>query len=297
MLKIQHAVSFNLKKTDSMKFKISLAAVVICIAACNNNDQQARLKALAEKDSTIAAESQHKDSVISGYITSMNEVQDNLDSIEAHEHILSLKKSEELKSEDVVDQVKSIDGLILANNKKIYGLEYRLKNEKQENTQLEKMLGRLIVALAVKDAEISDLQIQLSASNGLLTEMSKQFSDSIAMIHKKRDEISALENRMNTVYYAIGTEKELKDKGIIDNKGGILGIGNVAEINPNSENKNYTKGDAAVLNGIALNGKFKKLITPQENKSYRISKNSDSLVITNQPLFWGKSKYLVVQIK
>lgn len=297
MLKIQHAVSFNLKKTDSMKFKISLAAVVICIAACNNNDQQARLKALAEKDSTIAAESQHKDSVISGYITSMNDVQDNLDSIEAHEHILSLKKSEELKSEDVVDQVKSIDGLILANNKKIYGLEYRLKNEKQENTQLEKMLGRLIVALAVKDAEISDLQIQLSASNGLLTEMSKQFSDSIAMIHKKRDEISALENRMNTVYYAIGTEKELKDKGIIDNKGGILGIGNVAEINPNSENKNYTKGDAAVLNGIALNGKFKKLITPQENKSYRISKNSDSLVITNQPLFWGKSKYLVVQIK
>jgi hypothetical protein len=91
--------------------------------------------------------------------------------------------------------------------------------------------------------------------------------------------------------------KELKDKGLIDKKGGLLGIGRTAELNPDISTSSFTKANMTMLQALALNGKFAKMITQHPDKSYKITGNADSLLITDASSFWSESKYLVISVK
>jgi hypothetical protein len=74
-----------------MKTSACLLLATLLFAACNNSEREQKLKALALKDSTMMIETQKKDSSISSYIRSLNDIQDNLDSIKHRERILSIK--------------------------------------------------------------------------------------------------------------------------------------------------------------------------------------------------------------
>src|ERR1700740_3247288 len=110
-----------------MKYIICIVAL-LALAACNDSQQQQRLKAIVAQDSAMAAQSQRKDSAITSYITALNQIQDNLDSIKSKEHLVSVKTAggEPLGS-NTVAEIRSLDKLIIKNNREIYHLESRLK--------------------------------------------------------------------------------------------------------------------------------------------------------------------------
>lgn len=280
-----------------MKSRTYLVASLVVIAACNNSTQVANEKALAAKDSTLLAESQKKDSVISVYVDAMNQIQDNLDSIKSKEKILTVNQSGEPLGKGVVSDVKSLDRLILKNNRKIYHLELKLRKMDKKDAGLEKMLAHLTKELAEKNTEIAVLQEKLSSANESLRSLTVQFNDSVMVINRQRSEINAMRTEVNTVYYAFGTVKELQNKRLIDKKGGLLGIGRTAELNPEASNSKFIKADMTTLHAIVLDGKFGKLVTAHPANSYRVSANADTLVITDPASFWSENKYLVISVK
>lgn len=279
--------------------RIFCIAAVLALASCNSSQQEQQLKALAAKDSILAAQSQKKDSAISSYITAFNEIQDNLDSIKARERILSGRGTGEPIGSNTVADIKSLDKLIIRNKREINRLESKLKKTGDKNAGLEKMIARLTKEVSEKDAEIAELQSKLANANQALATLTQQFNDSVSIINKQRAEINAMRIEVNTVYYTVGTMKELKAKGLVDKKGGVLGIGRTAELNPELNTSDFTQGDMVVLHAIPLNGKFLKVITSHPDNSYKITgtDKSDSLVITDASSFWSESKYLVVSIK
>ena len=103
----------------------------------------------------------------------------------------------------------------------------------------------------------------------------------------------------NMVYYAIGTTKELKNKGVIMKQGGVLGVGGTEELKPNTNVTYFTSNDYHNIHTLPLYSKLDKIITTHPNGSYKIAgnKQADSLIITDQKLFWSESKYLVVIVK
>jgi hypothetical protein len=282
-----------------MKYIVSIALLLV-IASCNNSEQESKLKSEINRDSILIAESSKKDSVVNSYINAINEIQDNLDSIKSKEKIVSIKTAGgEPLGMAAISDIKSLDRLIIKNNHQIYRLESRLKKMDKKNASLESMVSHLTKELAEKDAEIVALQAKLTEANNSLATLTRQFNDSVAVINKQRAEINAMRTEVNTVYYTVGTMKRLKDKGLIDRKGGLFGIGRTAEINPEVSSSKFTMGNMASLNSIALNGKFSRLITVHPGDSYKVigTGNSDTLLITNTPSFWSQSKYLVISIK
>lgn len=282
-----------------MKYIASIALLLV-IASCNNSEQESKLKSEINRDSILIAESSKKDSVVNSYINAINEIQDNLDSIKSKERIISIKTAGgEPLGMAAISDIRSLDRLIIKNNHEIYRLESRLKKMDKKNASLESMVAHLTKELAEKDAEIVALQAKLTEANNSLATLTRQFNDSVAIINRQRAEINAMKTEVNTVYYTVGTMKKLKDKGLIDRKGGLFGIGRTAEINPEVSSSKFTMGNMATLNSIALNGKFSRLITVHPGDSYKIigTGNSDTLLITNTPSFWSQSKYLVISIK
>jgi len=104
-------------------------------------------------------------------------------------------------------------------------------------------------------------------------------------------------NEMNSAFYAIGTSKELKTKGVLTKEGGVAGIGGVNKLNTAALPTDYfTAADITNTNEIAIGAKKATLATSHPEGSYRFENGAEKLVITDPTKFWSISKYLVVVV-
>jgi len=272
-----------------------IAAASVFMAACGNNSKQVQqLQALHLQDSIMARQAQQKDSAIVSYVKTLDEIQNNIDSIKSKERIMSTGNKGEPPN-NVIDDLKSLDSRIVWENRRIYLLERRLKKEDKKDYDLQRVIKHLTKELTEKDAQIADLQTKLAASNNSLKVITEQFNDSIAVIHKQREEISAMRSVVNTVYYDIGTNEELRKQGVITKEGKVIGLGGATEVKAGFNASHFTEADMTKLNDISLNGKFVKMVTDHPAGSYNISDNT--LHITDSQSFWSESKYLVIIVK
>ena len=86
-------------------------------------------------------------------------------------------------------------------------------------------------------------------------------------------------SEQNMIYYAVGTTKELKNKGVIMKQGGVLGVGGTEQLKPNTNISYFTGADYHTINALPLYSKLDKIITSHPNGSYKITgnKQADSL--------------------
>jgi len=266
--------------------------------SCNNDQLVQQYKTLHEHDSLLVMQTQADDSTMKGYIHNLNDIQSNLDEIKARAKILSVE-GENKSGNNAVADIKALDNLIIKSHKEIAALHANVRRMNRHDAELDTMIARITSQLAQKDTEITTLQGNLAKVNDSYKQVTQQFNDSITVLQAQNARIVDMTNTMNTVYYAVGTVKELKDNKVIDKTGGLLGIGRNAELKPDFNNSYFTKTDLTKLDVIPLNAKFKKLLTNHPAESYKITGNNtaDSLVITNPSSFWSENRYLVVAVK
>jgi len=297
-LKLSSAIISSFKNKGKWLSPLAFAAIM---CSCNNSDQLVQqYKELHEHDSLLSVKSQSEDSTIKGYISSMNEIQSNLDEIKSREKILSVQGNGEMgNTNHAVADIKALDNLIIKSNKEIAALHSQMKKLGVKDAGLEKIVAHMSAEISEKDSEIAVIQGNLAKLNNSYTEVTRQFNDSIVVLQAQNNRIENMTNSMNTVYYAIGTLKELKDNKVITKTGGFIGIGKNTELTPDQNTSYFTKTDLTKLNVIPLNAKFKKLLTTHPAMSYKIEgdKKVDSLLITDAAAFWSEDKYLVVAVK
>lgn len=282
-----------------MKRLIPVLALLPFFLGCNNAEKQ-QVKELSAQDSVLLRKNMAQDTTIMTYLKSFNDIEANLDTVKEKEKMLNVSNGENIDQKaNIVSDIRAIGELMLRNKKEIYALERKLKKSNGKNEELQKMISHLTDELNEKDAQIASLQSQLAESNASLKDVIQKFNDSMQVVSKQKEEISTMTNNINTVYYAIGTMKELKQKGVITKEGGIVGIGSTAELKKDFNTSYFTKGDLTTLKTLPLYSKFDKLVTNHPTESYSItgSKKSDSIVIKDSKSFWSQSKYLVVIVK
>ena len=281
-----------------MKVQGLMVASVLAIIACNRTgtEQVEKIKSLAERDSLRAAQANEKDSLITAYLDDLNEIQDNLDRIKEREKIITMQPPGDMDDKQMtITEIRELDNWIVSNDKKMNDLQMMLKKMDTKNTKLESLVAHLTRETAEKDEEISQLQAKLSKANDSVRFVTARFNDSMGVIQNQRAQISEL----SAVYYITGTMKGLKEEGIIDKKGGFIGIGRVAVLNSLISRSKFTKTNPLSLKGFSLHGKFRRMITMHPYQSYKIITGSktDSLSIVMPSTFWGESKYLAIAIK
>lgn len=271
---------------------------------CADKEKMAQLeeqKAQIETEyNLLVKESATKDQFIEEYTRTVNEVYENLEKIREREGFLS-KASRSMENnenaslkEKMLSDINSIDSYLQSSKKNIRELKEKMKNSQLKIESLEKTVENLSRTLDEKEKYIAELRTQTE-------QLTLQIAEVKVQLQEKDEQLQKQDQRLNTVFYIIGTEKELKEKGIIEEKGGFLGMGKTAKIATNLNYDYFTSTSISNIGRIPIYIDREKvnIISPHSPESYNLverDKNETVLEITNPDEFW-KLRYLVILYK
>ena len=268
---------------------VGLAAVLL--GACSGNE-----KKLAEDSAMIAGlKMQYNEASTfnDSLLLLMGDIYTGLDSINQQEGLLYKTGGGEGvdRRDEIRRNLASIRERLAANKALLEELQAKAKASGQQNAVLNKTIDQLKARIAEQDNRINQLTADLEKAKTQITEL----TDQVAEGEKKVEEANAAtaeaeaqtvaaENEANKVYYAIGTNKELKKNGLLEKK--FLGTTKVMQ---GDFNQNYfTVADKRTLTSIPTGSKKAKVKTNMPADSYEIvgeKKDNKTLKITNPSKF------------
>ena len=295
-----------------MKNGLSLFAVLFLIAFATSCDVERSEKyqtLLAERDS-LYTEAVAAKGGFDNALSTINEIENALESIRAAEGII-LMENQEGNTSKAVSEINAIQQTLRENRDKINALEKQLADQGAKSKALNQTINRLKKQLDDKDVFINNLKDELQQSRQQIADLSEQVSDlneNISNLNSSLDvmnEMNAvqqetIENQdamLNTVWVCVAAEPALIEKGIIS-KGGLF---QAKEISKQGFDKSqFVQADKRELNVIPLNTKKAKMMTTHPENSYQINEGEQGsleLQILDKEAFWSISNYLVVSIK
>ena len=290
-----------IKELKKMK-RIFIALLILpFFVACN----QKEIKQLKEQNQLLTKTANEKEVAINDFIASLNSIEENLDIIREKEKIVTVnaENPDQSQKQKIASTLTSINDILEQNRLNIANLDKKLKNSWYKNSKLRKLTDRLKADIAKKESDIIAMTEQVANLNikveGLTTDVSNlntTVNDLSTENNEKAKIIEEKTNKLNTVYYVVGSSSELKAKNIISKKGGILGIASTSVLNENFDTEAFNQVDKRELALIPIEGEKAEVITTHPLSSYKFEAGK-GLTIIDAEQFWESSKYLVVKVR
>ncbi len=273
------------------------------------NQKEAEIAALTMEKNSISQLAEQKDSVMNDMEGSFFEIENNLKLIKEKRNQISMVQSEGGKNrkQAIIDDINLLDNLVEENHKKIAELEQKLKKSGLNLKSYEKRLQGLNETIEAQNLEIAELKSVVESKNITLAErdskiqnMDLNIKDQTDTITYKQQVIVEKTNKLNTAHVVLGTFKELKEEGILNREGAILGLGGSKAIQENFDPTHFTELDIRETKTIALNAKKVNVRSEHPNNSYSLIEENGQIAyleITNPQEFWRISKYAVIEVK
>ncbi|MDE7380526.1 MAG: hypothetical protein K2N03_00170 [Muribaculaceae bacterium] len=284
------------------KIILCLGVCTVLLSACSGN--QKRLEEDSVRIAELSEDYKQATNFNDSLMLLMGDIYTGLDSINQQEGLLyNMQSGDNVdRRAEVRQNLANIKARLYANKELLEKMEGQLKSSNNENTVLTKTIAQLKAHIEQQEQKIAQLQEQLTAAQGQITELTNQVEEGKVEVEKANAATAeanaatvAAENEANKVYYAIGTNKELKNNGLLEKK--FLGATKVLQ---GQFNTNYlTTADKRTLNSLPTGGKKVKIWSNMPENSYQIVGEKDgpkTIRITDKALFWSRTPILVVQI-
>lgn len=288
---------------NKMKHIATAAAlgVVALLASCVS--RQVAVEAESRSDSLELVVSA-KDSLINAVFADINAISENLALIKSRENLITVAGESEggrRPVEEIDNDIKAIDRLLRENCAKIESLQRSAAQLRKANLRidgLEKMIADMNRQLAEKKAEVEQLRESLVRMGDEVKSLTEEVAVRSAEVENLSGEKVELQNQLNTVYYIVGAEKELRDAQIINKQGFI---GRTLTVGRNSNFDSFTMTDSRLLSEVPVGQKKATLVTSHPEGSYELvtdaNKVVEKLIITDPVRFWESSKILIISYK
>lgn len=288
---------------NKMKHIATAAAlgVVALLASCVS--RQVAVEAESRSDSLELVVSA-KDSLINAVFADINAISENLALIKSRENLITVAGESEggrRPVEEIDNDIKAIDRLLRENRAKIESLQRSAAQLRKANLRidgLEKMIADMNRQLAEKKDEVEQLRESLVRMGDEVKSLTEEVAVRSAEVENLSGEKVELQNQLNTVYYIVGAEKELRDAQIINKQGFI---GRTLTVGRNSNFDSFTMTDSRLLSEVPVGQKKATLVTSHPEGSYELvtdaNKVVEKLIITDPVRFWESSKILIISCK
>lgn len=240
-------------------------------------------------------------------LASIAEIQDSLTVILPSEsNVLHVSQDVEsggkltaTRKSQVLRTISDLNESIQRSKEMIRRLEQRLKDRDIKIAALERIVAQMKRSVADREQMIAvltqrleSLKVQVESLKTDVAAGQQQIVEQKQVIEDKRREIS-------TVYYMISTKKRLKELGMIQESGGLIGIGKSARLSGQFPEALFTRVDTDAQTTIPVPGKKPVILSSQSSNSYQLvplSLESSELRITNAQEF-RRVRYLVIQVE
>ena len=273
------------------------------LAACNSE-----YKEKAEQDSLkiaeLTANYQEATTFNDSLMLLMADIYNGLDSINMQEGLLyNMGNGEHDRRAEVRRNLSAIKERLATNHQLLDQMERRMKESGNKNSVLTKTVEQMKQRIEDQENKISMLENKLAVANDSIVALNQEVAEKEQQIQVQTEAKDAAFNalneadqQLNTVYYAMGTNKELKENGLLEKK--FLGATKV--LKGDDINLGYfTKADKRNLTTIPTGAKKIKIWTNMPADSYQEVKNPDNTItlkITNPNEFWNYTPYLIIQL-
>ncbi|MDD4193075.1 MAG: hypothetical protein PHI28_17200 [Mangrovibacterium sp.] len=285
---------------------IGIAVVMISMASC----QQRKIDRMELEQDSITQVVLRRDSAILDFVASMNEIQENLDSIKVIQSIVKVQsdRGSELQQGEknrIISDLRTINELLEKNKDLIARLQRQVSSSGMKIAELQRAIVNLNRMAEEKTAEIVLLRGEMEKLNldvkNLNTQLKSAEDKNVSQEKVIQEQTEAIEQQtavMNTAWYAFGTAKELIQNGVLEKEGGVLGLGRILKIKEDFNREFFTQVDIRDLKSIPLYVKKAELVSTHPAGSYHFTREDkiESLDIDHPQEFWKASRYLVLVI-
>jgi predicted nucleic acid-binding Zn-ribbon protein len=170
--------------------------------------------------------------------------------------------------EQALESIALLNASIQRTKERISSLEAKLKKSGVKMAGLQKMVANLKESVVEKEGRIAVLTTQVDSLQTQTTVLATQVQEHEVTIEEKRRELA-------TVYVAVGSKKELKAQGVIDAKGGFLGLGKTVQPTGVATAAAYTPLDTDHETVVPIPAAKAKVISAQPPTSYQLTQGVD----------------------
>jgi len=163
--------------------------------------------------------------------------------------------------QQALDRIALLRASISRSKERINNLEANLEKSGTQIAGLRKIVTNLRHDVADKEAMVTALSQRVDELQGQVTTLTTTVED-------KRQELA-------TIYYIVGDKKALKTAGVVESKGGVLGIGKTLRPSPTADVTAFTPMDTDEQTVIPIPAEKAQLISAQPAGSYELVASAD----------------------
>ncbi len=240
----------------------------------------------------------------------LNDVQSSLESMD-QDLLGSIAGSDEIPGSTpeerrarLINNISNMRSQIESNKKKLADLERQLSSVKGQRDGYLKNANNLKALIAEKESMLTELEGRLAESDAknanLIQKSQQEIAEREAQIREKQGIIENQNQDLNQIYYIADTRKNLIATGVVDRKGGILGIGRVTTVSSKIITEKFTPMNLLDSREISLppSAKGYAVLSNHVAASYTLTKEGDNWMLkVTDPESFRKQKFLVLEKK
>ncbi len=205
--------------------------------------------------------------------------------------------------DQVLGRISTLKSAIERTKERIQELDARLKRNGIKMAGMEKMIAGLKKSVSEKEdritqltSQVDTLQTQVTGLTATVQTKDQEITQNQQVIAQNQQEITQKQQELATVFYTIGSKKQLVTSGIAVQQGGVLGMGKTIRPSGRFDESAYTPLNTDQETVIHITAKKAVVLTPQPVSSYvlePVGTNAVDLRITD-PKEFRKVKQVVI---
>jgi hypothetical protein len=260
--------------------------------------RQTNAKYLDTKSAEETARAQYAEA-----FNSIAEIQDSLNAIRIGEGALKLEpqpgesgqRLNQPSRAEVMESIALLNASIQRTKVKIHELETSLRKSEVKTAGLVRMVDQLKSTVADREAQIAQLTAQVGELQTQVAGLQVSVQQAQDSLSTKSQLLDEDKKDIETVYYVVGTKKELFDAGLIVAKGGVLGIGKTIQLSGRFDDHLFHPLDTSDESVIRAAASKAQVLSTQPASSYelKVENKQVELHIVN-PAEFRKVKHVVI---
>ena len=183
------------------------------------------------------------------------------------------------RGEEAVARIAVIKASVQRAKNRIKDLEAQLEKSGIQVAGLEKMIKGLRATVAEKETiiaqltqRVGELQTQVTGLTAEVQQGQETIQAQVATIASQNEAIETKRRELATVYYTIGSKKELKSDGVVVSTGGFLGLGKTLRPSGQIDETRFLALDTDRETLIVIPAEKAKVLSAQPPASYELQK-------------------------
>lgn len=233
----------------------------------------------------LQAEEQATNARYSAAIEEVASIQQSLNEIDLGEQGTQALQSElaqekslsEDRGEQTMARIAEIKAGVERANVRIRELDEKVKSGDIKVAGMEKLIAGLRRSVAEKEEQVTQLVARVDELQSQVVGLETEVAYMDVELQQKSARLEESRRELGTVYYVVGTKSELSDAGIIESKGGILGIGKTMKPTGHFDDSRFTPLDTDFTSVIPVAADEARVVSAQPVDSYALAESGDGI--------------------